>query len=209
MQSAGLPCPDSLTVLLDAARLGSTEAVGKLFDGCRQYLLLIANKEVDEALAVKVAPSDLVQETFIKGFREFKHFDGKTEGSLLAWLRQILINAIADRARQYHGTEKRELARESSLEAATNGHLHGNLAAINASPSSEVAAREQDDLLQRALRRLPIERQQVIRWRNYDRISFEEIGQRLGRSPEAARKVWTRALHDLQVLLEFTHGAEG
>jgi len=45
----------------------------------------------------------------------------------------------------------------------------------------------------------------VIQWRNYDRASFEEIGQRLERSAEAARKLWVRAVELLQQELDATH----
>jgi DNA-directed RNA polymerase specialized sigma24 family protein len=31
-------------------------------------------------------------------------------------------------------------------------------------------------------------------WYQYDRLTFDEIGQRLGRSAEAVRKLWSRAL---------------
>src|SRR5262245_38117064 len=97
---------------LEAARHGSPEAVGKLIDGCRQYLLLIADEQVDAALAVKVAPSDLVQETLFKAHREFEQFGGQNEAALLGWLRQILLNTIADANRRYHASDKRALARE-------------------------------------------------------------------------------------------------
>jgi RNA polymerase sigma factor (sigma-70 family) len=60
-------------------------------------------------------------------------------------------------------------------------------------------AREQDEALERALAQLPESSGQVIRWRNYERCSFEEIGRRLGKSAEAARKVWVRAVRECKV----------
>jgi RNA polymerase sigma-70 factor, ECF subfamily len=181
---------------LEAARQGSSEAAGKLFDGCRQYLMLIANQQIDAALAVKIAPSDLVQETFLKAHREFQQFGGHSEAALFNWLRQILLNAMGDAARRFHA-DKRSLAREAPSAGDVN-----ECPAASDSPSSVVAAREQDELLQRAIAQLPAERQQVILWRNYERLPFEDIGRRLDRSSEAARKLWTRALEELQALLE-------
>jgi RNA polymerase sigma-70 factor (ECF subfamily) len=72
---------------LEDAPHGSSEAAGKLFEGCRQYLMLIATEQVDPALAVKVAPSDLVQETFLKAHRELPQFAGRDEAALLHLLR--------------------------------------------------------------------------------------------------------------------------
>jgi RNA polymerase sigma-70 factor (ECF subfamily) len=45
---------------------------------------------------------------------------------------------------------------------------------------------------------LPEEYCQVIRWRYQEARSFEEIAQLLNRSPNAARKLWARALRRLQ-----------
>jgi RNA polymerase sigma factor (sigma-70 family) len=110
---------------------------------------------------------------------------------------------VGDAARRYR-SDKRDLAREvPSAEPAER------FPAPSGSPSSAASAREQDDLLQRAIAQLSAQQQQVIHWRNYDRLPFEEIGRRLGRSAEAARKLWTRALEELQALLEPPHGDTG
>jgi RNA polymerase sigma-70 factor (ECF subfamily) len=201
MHAPETPASGNWSDWLEAARWGSPEAAGKLFEGCRQYLQLIANQQVDGALAVKVAPSDLVQETLLKAHREFNQFGGQSEAALLGWLRSILLNTINDADRRYRGSDKRDLAREVPFPRAPE-----QLQAEIDSPSSIASAREQDELLLRALDQLPVERQQVIRWRNYDRLPFEEIGQRLGVSAEAARKTWARALRELQAKLEPPHG---
>jgi RNA polymerase sigma-70 factor, ECF subfamily len=41
---------------------------------------------ISSALGVKLEPSDLVQETFLKAHREFTHFAGQSEPELVAWL---------------------------------------------------------------------------------------------------------------------------
>jgi RNA polymerase sigma-70 factor (ECF subfamily) len=73
--------------------------------------------------------------------------------------------------------------------------------------SSIVMKNEQLDALQLAIQKLPGHYQDVIQWRNYDRASFEDIGQRLERSTEAARKLWARAVELLQQELDATHEA--
>src|SRR5262245_20956863 len=78
------------------AREGSSEALGQLLEGCRQYLLLVANQQLDPGLRDKLGPSDLVQETFLDAQQDFRHFHGHTEPELLAWLRRILLNNLAD-----------------------------------------------------------------------------------------------------------------
>jgi RNA polymerase sigma-70 factor (ECF subfamily) len=63
-------------------------------------------------------------------------------------------------------------------------------------------AEEEAALLQRALQRLPEDYQQVIRLRNWQLLPFDVIGQQLGRSAEAARKLWARAIEHLQREME-------
>src|SRR5436190_23322173 len=97
---------------LPAARAGSTEALGQLLEACRGYLLLIAQQELDPNLRAKGGASDLVQETFLKAQRHFGRFQGDSEVELLAWLRRLLLNNLANFARQYRDTNKRRLGRE-------------------------------------------------------------------------------------------------
>ena len=45
----------------------------------------------------------------------------------------------------------------------------------------------------------------MVVWYQYDRLTFEEIGLRLDRSAEAARKLWSRALVRLTQELGSAH----
>ena len=56
---------------LAEARAGSQEALGKLLESFRAYLLLIAQCELDAELRAKGGASDLVQQTFLEGQRDF------------------------------------------------------------------------------------------------------------------------------------------
>jgi RNA polymerase sigma-70 factor (ECF subfamily) len=186
---------------LVAARCGSADALGRVLEICRQYLLLIANQKLEAELRGKIGASDIVQDTFLEAQRDFGRFQGRTEEELLAWLRRILLNNLANVTRHYRDTEKRRIAREIHLTAAPPAELANGLIAPCQSPGSVLLAGEQDETLHRAVDRLPEPARQVIHWRNYDRLPFEEIGRRLDRSAEAARKVWVRALEQLEALL--------
>jgi RNA polymerase sigma-70 factor (ECF subfamily) len=184
---------------LAAARAGSSEALGKALEACRRFLYTIARQELDPELQAKSSPSDLVQETFVEAQRDFAQFHGTSEAELLAWLRQLLLHRLGKLRRRYRSTEKRQVAREVALDAGTSttDHAAGLMAPIP-SPSGEAMAHEQDAALQAAIGRLPHDYQQVIRLRYQEERSFEEIGQLLQRSPDAARKLWTRAIDRLQ-----------
>jgi RNA polymerase sigma-70 factor (ECF subfamily) len=183
-----------------SARAGSAEALGQLLEECRPYLLLIANEELPDGLRGKAGASDLVQETFLQAQDNFHHFRDDGEAELLAWLRRILLNRVAYLKRRYLGTDKRQLSREVPL--AEDGLP--DVAAADPSPSSRMAARERDDALCQALERLPADYREVLRLRQED-LPFEEVGRRLGRSAEAARKLWARALVQLSDLVGSEH----
>src|SRR5215469_6834670 len=86
--------------ILAGAR-GSDEARGVLFERCRNYLLLVAERELDPGLRGKMGASDLVQQTFLDAERGFTGFRGQTERELLAWLQRILQNRAGQAVRQY------------------------------------------------------------------------------------------------------------
>ena len=188
---------------LAAARAGSREALGQVLEAARQYLLSIARQEFDPDLRAKNSPSDVVQETFVEVQRAFGQFQGDTEAELLAWLRQLLLHRVGKLRRRYRDTQKRRLAREVALggDDSSDGPA-GGLAANTLSPSGQAMEHEEDQALREALGRLPEDYRRVITLRYEEQLPFEEIGELLQRSPEAARKLWARAVERLHEELE-------
>jgi RNA polymerase sigma-70 factor, ECF subfamily len=60
----------------------------------------LARTLIGAALRVRLEPSDLVQETFLKAHREFEGFAGRSEPELMAWLRRILARTLADQIKR-------------------------------------------------------------------------------------------------------------
>ncbi len=190
---------DPVADWLADARAGSAESFGRVLDACRGYLLLIAQQELEPALQAKGGASDLVQETFLKAHRHFDRFHGTTEAELLAWLRRLLLNNLADFRRLYLEAAKRQAGRETPLADGSSDDLGDELAAPGPTPSGIVMGDEQAEAVTRALDRLPEEYRQVLVWRHHEGLPFEEIGRRLNRTADAARKLWARAverMHD-------------
>jgi RNA polymerase sigma-70 factor (ECF subfamily) len=183
---------------LAAAQAGSKDALGQLLQTYRHYLLLIAEHELDSVLLPKGGASDLVQETFLDAQRAFARFQGASEEELRAWLRRILLNNVGNFTRKYKATAKSQVAREMPLEPGSDWDNAGRVAADTPSPSGEAVANEQAQALRQALERLPEDYRLVLLWRYQEQLSFEEIGRRLGRSANAARKLWRRAVERLE-----------
>lgn len=191
--------PQNAARQLPAARAGSREALGQLLEACRGYLLRIANEGLGSDLQAKGGASDLVQETFLEAHRDFGRFHGNTEAELLAWLRCLLLNNVANFARGYRATEKRQIGREVPLQGAdsSSGGEPG-LATDTRSPSMEAMAREKAEAVARALERLPDDYRRVITLRNQERRDFDAIGRLMTRSTDAARRLWSRAIERLE-----------
>ncbi len=181
----------SVEASIYSARDGSFSAVGKLLDYYRGYLLTIANGELSSDLVQKVAPSDLVQETCYQATRRFPQFQGKTDGELKAWLRQILLNNVRDAERRFRLTGKRDCTREIPIDANVSGSgWIGQLATPDSSPSSMVANAEIKRILAQEIELLSNEQRRVIQLRSLEGMSLEEVGQAIGKSADAARKIW-------------------
>ena len=87
--------------------------------------------------------------------REFRRFDGASEKELLAWLRRVLLNNVANFACAYRETEKRNVGREVELEAGrSSADWRGGLIGETLTPSGYVMKEEQTDALEAAIQRL-------------------------------------------------------
>jgi RNA polymerase sigma-70 factor (ECF subfamily) len=184
--------------LITAARRGTPDAIGQIFEAARGHLLQCADRELPADLRAKVGPSDVVQETAVDMQRDFVQFSGTTAEELFAWLREILRHNLVDAVRHYRESLKRDVAREVSL-ASQPGRRDGEaLVEIIHSPDGSAIRREEAATLNQVLARLPPEYQRVLQLRYWSGMSFVDMAPQLGRSPDAARKLWYRALERLQ-----------
>src|SRR5262249_44906103 len=164
----------------------------------------MARSLISQPLRIRLDASDLVQETFLKAHKEFPSFLGSTEAELVAWLRQILVRSLADQVRQ-HRARRRDYRREEPMEVLLDRSslaIQEQLAAPVSSPSVQSSRREQAVLLADALEKMPADYREVFLLRNLERIPFETIATRMGRSSGAVRMLWTRAIKKSSQLLK-------
>jgi RNA polymerase sigma-70 factor (ECF subfamily) len=191
---------------LTAARMGCHDALGQALQACRCYLLRIARQEVPADLQAKGSASDLVQDAFLDASRAFDRFHGESEVQLRAWLRQLLLRRIAKLGRRYRTTQKRCIQLEQPVDGVDGQGQQEKIPAPSPSPSALVMGEEQTQALRQVLERLPDLYRQVIRLRYEEDRSFEEIGNLLQRSPNAARLLWLRAIERVKKELSASHG---
>ena len=181
------------------AREGRSAALEQLLDPYRNYLRVLASTGLDRALRTKADPSDLVQETLLKAQRNYHQFRGATEDEWVAWLRKILARTLIDLRRHFHYAE-RNVARERSLDASltrSSAVLGGLAAASGPSPSQGAQQHETGVALADALATLEPDDQEVVVLRSLQEMEWADVGMRMGRSPDSARMLWTRAIRRL------------
>ena len=153
----------------------------------------------------KGGASDLVQETFLDGHRNFGRFKGETEAELLAWLRCILHNNLANFDRRYRQTAKRQIACERPLESTRGREASVPVAAPTHPPSWHAIAREEAEELERAIARLEGDYGRIIVLVHRKNLSFVDAARVMNRSVDATRRLWSRAVEFLADELEAAH----
>lgn len=199
----------SISELLAQARAGDASAFNQLFGACRNYLSLLAQGQVESHLQAKVDPSDLVQQTLLEAYDGFANFHGRSEAEWLAWLRGILAHNALDCIRHYQG-EKRRVRREVSPAGVPQDSSAKGLfepADTGETPSAQLIRRERELQVADAVARLDPDQRTVVILRNLQRLPFEEVAQRMGRSRAAAQMLWMRAIRKLQEIMVEDSGA--
>jgi RNA polymerase sigma-70 factor (ECF subfamily) len=187
--------------LQDLACQAGDPALGQRLEAHRDYLTILARMQIGRMLQGKVDPADVVQETFLHAVRDFAQFRGTSDRELAGWLRQILAARLAKLVRRYCGTQGRDVRLERALQVELDRSsevLDRGLVAPLSSPSQQAARRERARWLAQALERLPADYREVLILHHLEACAFPEVARRMGRSVEAVKKLWARALARLR-----------
>ena len=103
----------STTQLVVASKQGDNEALGRLLEQYRGYLLTLAHRYLSEQLRRRVDPADIVQLTYLEAKRDLPSFRGDTPAEFAGWLRGMLKNNVATAVTRHITTQKRSLRREA------------------------------------------------------------------------------------------------
>ena len=192
----------SVRKTIAAAREGSLDAEGELLGMHYEFLENVAKKEIGKKQPQKIAALDLVQDTMIRAHVHFSEFRGTTQSELTAWLHRILVNQLAN-ARRDLWREKRNIGREQPIDGdERRGKAPIDPSGDDETPSKRAATKEESDQVRLALASLKDDYREAVKLRCWERLTFAQIGYRLGRSEEAARKIWSRAIQKLQHVLK-------
>ncbi|MEO1524090.1 MAG: sigma-70 family RNA polymerase sigma factor [Planctomycetota bacterium] len=185
---------DQFAQALESARSGSSEDRARVIEMFRDYLRLVAVDTLGTQRVGQLSASDVVQSTIIDANRGFEGCRANSHGEFKAWLKQILLNDVINRYRRLR-SQKRDVRREQSLDRTV--HDFGQ----SETPSAEAIRQEDQQRLERAMRQLSDDQRQVVTMRQRDQMPFDEIARVMNRTPESARKLWSRAVAALAGIL--------
>ena len=195
----------SITARIEAARRQGDAAFDLLLKDYRNYLCFLARDGVGMALRSKVDISDVAHDILVRASERFGQFRGTTEAELLAWLRKMLANYLIDLTKKYRMGGGRPVVHERSIEDVLyeSSQAFGRVLQLSGtSPSQHAVRRETTALVADALAKLSEDHLKVITLRTMRGLEWEEIAERMGRSYDAVRQLWVRALKTLRPQLE-------
>jgi RNA polymerase sigma-70 factor (subfamily 1) len=182
--------------LIARLKTGDREAFTALFEKYRRRLSVLLHYKMSDKLRVAMEVDDLLQETFLRAFRDIHQFAYRSPGSFLRWLGSIADHVVIDAARS-----QERLSRAGQVvpfRSASNPA--GPEPADSKTPSRLMAEQEALDGLLARLDALSAEYRQVILWAKMEGLSTQEMAERLGRSREAAALLLHRALKRFRAL---------
>ncbi len=175
---------------IERARAGDSEAFRVLVERHSRAVFRLAYRMTGNEHDAE----DLVQETFLRAYRQLRRFDSRSK--LSTWLFRIVVNCSLDllRARQ----RRREVS-----DSAETGEFGIRLrTAGEPSPERLVLSREIQQKLAAAMTELsPLERTAFV-LRHLEGISIDEIARLIGRENGATRHCVFRAVQKLRRALE-------
>ena len=137
------------------------------------FMRMTGNRELSE---------DLVQDVFLRILRYRETYQPQT--SFAAWMYGIARNAFIDHTRK----RRLESAWSDDLpEVRSNEEL----------PDQRLGARQEQELLRKALRELPADKREVLILSRYQNLRYDEIGRILGCEPNAVKQRVFRAVRAL------------
>lgn len=177
---------DEKTVdLLRRAQAGDADGMRELLERYRPRLLERIRLMMGRKARRTAESGDFLQEVVVRIIKNIERFQVRDDQAFLRWAVRVARNAITD-------VERR--SRERAIESLS---IELYLRATGRSPSSLSARREEVERLVEILESLPEDYRRVLELRDFERLSFRAIGERMGRSENAAQLLHAQALTKL------------
>src|SRR3954468_3957349 len=132
--------------LMQRAKDGDASARSDLLEVYRDRLRRMVAIRLDQRLAARLDPSDIVQEAMRDAFKRLGEYFASPEIEFYPWLRRIAWDRLMDMYRQHITAEKRSVLKEHlrapDLNDESMAELAHNLAANSQNPRRQAIAAE-------------------------------------------------------------------
>jgi RNA polymerase sigma-70 factor (ECF subfamily) len=193
--------------LVIRVRSGDSQALAEYLVAKHPQLMAFIDRRLGAGLRRKVEPDDLYQEVSAEALRSLGEVD-LSQRDPFSWLCQVAERRIIDAHRKYFGSQKRDAAREVSINSPGGGSTSSsrpglvNLLVASMTSASQAFSRDQKQLrMLTALEQLPEEHREALRLRYLEGMPSKQIADKLGKSDGAIRVMLTRSLAKLQQIL--------
>lgn len=180
--------------LVDRARAGDGAALRALLERHEAKLRRRLDRSVPPPLRRRVSVADVMQETWIVAFRRIAEFEDRGDGAFEVWLAAIADLKLREAVRHHLLTEKRAGGREVTRGARPNSTAFPGR---EPSPSDAAIGEETRSRAERAMAGLPDDYREVLTLVQVDGLALAAAATRMGRSYEAVKKLYGRAVSRL------------
>ena len=159
---------------------------------------------LDERLASRVDPSDVVQDVMTLACRRLSEYLEGARFPFYPWLRQIAWDRLVDIHRRHLHANKRTVRQEVSLELseASAVQLAQRLVSSQTGPTKHLLRKELRARVRALLARLADGDREVLVLKHLEELSNSECAAVLGTSVEAVKKRYLRALARVRSLMD-------
>ena len=190
--------PTSTFTLLEQARGGDEAALSRAFEKYQKRLAVLVHFKLSPTARAFSEVEDVVQEVFLRAFRDLGQFHYRSQGSFLRWLSSIADHVIVDRVRY----ESRERRAGENVPFRSESNPGGPEPRDTRTPSRLLAQQEAVERLLDRLSALPEEYRQAILLAKIEGLSTAEMAERMGKSREAVALLVYRAVKRFRTLCE-------
>jgi RNA polymerase sigma-70 factor (ECF subfamily) len=187
------PEPDD-EELVRRVHAGDEAAARELFDRHLPALRAKAQARLPASLRGRVGASDVVQEAWLAAFLGLGDFAEAGDGTYGRWMRKIVERKVSDEVRRHARVGKRSADREVRFGTAAE-HLEPDR--TQATPSQAAGEAEASAALDAVIDELTPDHATVIRLVHQEGLTLVQAAARMGRSPDATRMLYGRAMHRL------------
>lgn len=182
------------SVWIEKARQGNRAAFDDLFVAQAPRIHLYIRSRMSSRLRQSLDPSDVMQEVFLRAFKNIKVFRGDNEQEFYHWLRWNADKHILDEVKKLSTKKRGGHLLPSMPPRGTVSETIRNLADRRHGPKTSAWLREQAQRLFEAFDSLPKQFQQIIACRHLKGMSTRETAKKLGLRENTVDVYYLRAM---------------